>query len=82
MFCDNYFLSQVKNIDSIKRYFHTFPFLDSFVFHLIMLFLKGFLVLTLQGLGIFWLPMVGREGRLGGRGQTVIFYDKYDQFSN
>ena len=45
MFCDHYFLPQVKNIGSIKRYFHIFPFQDCFVFHL-MLFLKGFLVLS------------------------------------
>ena len=47
MFCEHYyFLPQVKNIGSIKRYFHTFPFQDCFVFHLITLFLKGFLVLS------------------------------------
>ena len=46
MFCDNYFLPLVKNIVSVKRYFHTFPFQDCFVFHLIMLFLQGFLVLS------------------------------------
>ena len=33
MFCEYYFLSQVKNIGSIKRYFHTFYFQDCFVFH-------------------------------------------------
>ena len=45
MFCEHY-LPQVKNIGSIKRYIHKFPFQDGFVFHLkIMLFLKGFLVL-------------------------------------
>ena len=46
MFCEHYFLPQVKNIGSIKRYFHTFPFQDCFVFHLIALLLKGFLVLS------------------------------------
>ena len=46
MFCEHYFLPQVKNIKSIKRHFDTFPFQDSFVFHLITLFLKGFLVLS------------------------------------
>ena len=40
------FCAQVKNIGSIKRYFYIFPFEDYFVFHLIMLFLKGFLVLS------------------------------------
>ena len=33
MFCEHYFLSQVKNIGSIKRHFYTFPFRDCFVFH-------------------------------------------------
>ena len=46
MFCEHYFLPQVKNIGSIKRYFHTFPFQECFVLHLITLFLKGFLVLS------------------------------------
>ena len=46
MFCEHYFLPQAKNIGSIKRYFHTFPFKDCFVFHLITLLLKGFLVLS------------------------------------
>ena len=46
MFCEYYFLPQVKNIGSIKTYFHTFPFQDCFVFHLITRFLKGFLVLS------------------------------------
>ena len=46
MFWEDYFLPQVKNIESIKRYFHTFPFQDCFVFHLIMLLLKGFLGLS------------------------------------
>ena len=46
MFCEHYFLAQVKNIGSIKRYLHTFPFQDCFVFHLMKLFLKGFLVLS------------------------------------
>ena len=45
MFCEHYFLPQVKNVGSIKRYFHIFPFENCFVFHLIKLFLKGFLVL-------------------------------------
>ena len=45
MLYEYYFLSHVKNIVSIKRYFHTFPLQDCFVFHL-MLFLKGFLVLS------------------------------------
>ena len=45
MFCEHYFLPQVKNIGSIKRYFHTFSFQDCFVFHVLTLFLKGFLVL-------------------------------------
>ena len=44
MFCEHYFLPQVKKIGSINRYFHTFPFQDWFVFHLIT-FLKGSLVL-------------------------------------
>ena len=39
MFCEHYFLPEVKNVGSVKRYFHTFPF--CFVFHVI----KGFLVL-------------------------------------
>ena len=55
MFCERYFLPQVKNIGSIKIYknigsikiyFHTFPFQDCFVFHLMTLFLKGFLELS------------------------------------
>ena len=46
MLCEHYFLLQVKNIGSIKRYFHAFPFQDCFVFHLITLFLKGLLVLS------------------------------------
>ena len=46
MFCELYFLPHVKNIGSIKRYFHTFPFQDCFVFHLIMLLVKCFLVLS------------------------------------
>ena len=46
MFCKYCFLSQVKNIGSINRYFHTFPFQDCFVFYLIKLFLKGFLVIS------------------------------------
>ena len=46
MFCDHYFLPQVKNIGDIKRYIHTFPFQDWFVFHLMTLFLKGFLGLS------------------------------------
>ena len=46
MFCEHYFLPQVKNIGSTKSYFHTFTFQDCFVFHLISLFLKGFLVLS------------------------------------
>ena len=36
----------MKNTGSIKRYLHAFPFQDCFVFHLITLFLKGFLVLS------------------------------------
>ena len=43
---EHYFLLQIKNIGSIKRYFHTFPFQDCFVFHLINLLLEGFLVLS------------------------------------
>ena len=46
MFCEHDFLSQVKNIRGIKRHFHTFPFQDWFVFHLMTLFLKGFLGLS------------------------------------
>ena len=46
MFCEHYFLPSVKNIGSIKRHFYGFPFQDYFVLHLIMLFLKGFLVLS------------------------------------
>ena len=46
MFCEHDFLSQVKNIGSIMRYFHTLPFQDCFVFHIIM-FLKGFFDLKL-----------------------------------
>ena len=46
MFCEHYFLPRVKNIGSIKIYFHTFPFQDCFVFHLITLFLKYFLALS------------------------------------
>ena len=45
MFCEHCFLSQVKNIGSTRRYFHTFPFQGCFVFHL-MLFFKGFIVLS------------------------------------
>ena len=45
MFCEHYILPQVKNIGSVKRYFHTFPFQDCFYFHL-MLLLKEFLVLS------------------------------------
>ena len=37
MFCEHYFVPQVKKIGSIKRYFHTFTFQDRFVFHLITL---------------------------------------------
>ena len=37
--------SLLKNIGSIKRYFHTFPFQDCFDLHL-MLLLKEFLVLS------------------------------------
>ena len=46
MFCEHYFRYQVKNIGSIKIYFHAFPFQDGCVFHLITLFLKDFLVLS------------------------------------
>ena len=46
MFCEHYFLYQVKNIGSIKIYFHAFPFQDGCVFHLIKLFLKDVLVLS------------------------------------
>ena len=46
MFCEHYFLTQVKNNGSIKRYFHKFPFQNCFVFHLITLLLKSFLVLS------------------------------------
>ena len=46
MFYDHYFLPQVENIVSIIRYFHTLPYQDCFVFHLIMLFLKGFPMLS------------------------------------
>ena len=46
MFCEHYFLPWVKNVGGTTRYFHTFPLQDCFVFHLIKLFLKGFLVLS------------------------------------
>ena len=46
MFCEHYFLPQVKNIVSTNRYFHTFPLQDCFVFNLIMLLLKGLIVLN------------------------------------
>ena len=47
MFCEHYFLPQVKNIEGIKRYFHTFPLQDWFVFQdLMTLFLKGLLGLS------------------------------------
>ena len=46
MFCEHYFLLQVKNIGSIKRYFRKFPFQDCFVFDLLTLFLKRLLVLS------------------------------------
>ena len=44
MFCEHYLLPKLKNIESIKTYFHMFPFQDCF-FYLITL-LKGFLVLS------------------------------------
>ena len=43
MFCEHYFLPQVKNTRGLKRYFHTFPFQGWFVFYLMTLFFKGFL---------------------------------------
>ena len=46
MVCKHYFLPQVKNVESKKRFFRTFPFQDCFAFHLLTLFLKGFLVLS------------------------------------
>ena len=46
MSCEHYLLHPVKNIWSIISYFHTFPSQYCFVFHLIALFLKGFLVLS------------------------------------
>ena len=46
MFSEHYFLPQVNNIESVKRYLHTFPFQNCFVFHLVTLFLKDFLVLS------------------------------------
>ena len=46
MFCEHYYLPQVKNMGSINRYFHTFPFQDCFVFYLIKFFLEGFLVIN------------------------------------
>ena len=46
MFCEHYFLPQVKNIGSIKRYSHSFPFQDCSVFHLITLCVKDFIVLS------------------------------------
>ena len=46
MFCEHYFLLHVKNIGSIKRYLHKFPFQDCFVFDLLTLFLKRLLVLS------------------------------------
>ena len=54
MFCKHYFLPKVKNTWSIKRYFHTFTFLDCFAFHFITLFLKGFLVLSDLFEAWFW----------------------------
>ena len=44
MFCEHYFLPQVKIIGSTRRYFNTFPFQDCLVCYLMKLFLKGFLV--------------------------------------
>ena len=41
MFREHYFLPQVENIGSVKRYFHTFLFQNCFA-----LFLKGFLVFS------------------------------------
>ena len=46
MFCEHYFLPQVKNIGSIKRSFDACPFQDCFIFQLITLFLKCFLELS------------------------------------
>ena len=46
MLCGHYFQPQMKNIGSIKGYLYKFPSQNCFVFHLIMLFLKGFLVLS------------------------------------
>ena len=45
MFCEHYILPLRKNIGGTKTYFPTFPFHDCFVFHLITLLLKDFLVL-------------------------------------
>ena len=46
MFCEHYYLPQVKSIGNIKKYFHTFPFQDWVVIHLVMLFFKDFIVLS------------------------------------
>ena len=46
MFCEHYFLSPGENIRSIKRHFPTFAFQDCPVFHLLTLFLNGFLELS------------------------------------
>ena len=46
MLCGHYFQPQMKNIGPIKGYFYKFAFQNCFVFHLIILFLKGFLVLS------------------------------------
>ena len=46
MFCEHYYLPQVKSIENIKKYFHTFPFQDWVVIHLVMLFFKDFIVLS------------------------------------
>ena len=46
MFCEHYYLPQVKSIESIKKYFHTFPFQDWFVIHLLTWFFKDFIVFS------------------------------------
>ena len=46
MFCEHYYLPQVKSIENIKKYFHTSPFQDWVVIHLVMLFFKDFIVLS------------------------------------
>ena len=46
MFCEHYYLPQVKSIESIRKCFHTLPFQDWFVIHLVTLFFKDFIVLS------------------------------------